>query len=309
MKSNSVYIFITASLIFLFSTSVHSQRWGEDEHWGVQIGLTATLGTHVNRIGLKIQGYYTYKFIQINGGNHLRFNAESIGNRKNFITQRLNAGIVFMTGEPTIEPHLLLDGVNHQTRYEYALGYNYLWYFDNIGTTQQAGGFGLHLHQFSIYIENDILAGQGKDRFRTSFAAVGFHNDFFNLMLNTLLWTGETGGVVRVNQFSEKYPGGYKDISTLPYGKTSHGIVSISLDYSLFYGNTISTNIGIDSENVRDLLQNKFMHNKVFVPKPLRTPNPHYPMIDQKGFPAKSKDDIRPAQFFFQVGLNRSLSY
>lgn len=301
-------IFSLFSLYFLFSTVVFSQRW-DNEQWGLQVGISANLGTHINRVGLKIQGYYTYKFIQINAGNHLRFNAENLGNRKNYITQRINTGIVLLAGKRTAQPHLILDGVNHQTQYEYALGYNYLWYFDNVGTTQQAGGFGLHLQQFSVYIENDILAGQGKDRFRTSFAAAGYHNEYFNLMLNTLLWTGETGGVVRVNESSERYPGGYKDIRSLPYGKTSHGIVSLSFDYSIFFGNVISTNVGMDSEKIRDGLQNKFMHNKVFVPKSLRTPNPHYPMLNRKGLPAETKSDIRPTLFFFQIGLNRNLSY
>lgn len=308
MRFNKVkFVLIVLFLIFFINPSF-SQKWS-DKHWGLQVGISANLGSHTTRFGLKIQGYYTNEFFQINAGNHIRFNAQGLGGRKDYVTQRLNAGIVLMGGKRTIHPHLILDGLNHQTNYEYALAYNYLWYLDNAESSQRAGGFGLHVQQFSLYIENDILAGRGKDRFRTGFAGIGYHNENFNLMFNTLLWTGETGGVVRTKNNDPRYPGGYKDISTLPYGKTSHGIISLSLDYSIFFGNVISASVGMDSERVRNGLQNKFMHNKVFLPKAWRKENPHYPMLNKEGTPAKSVNDIRPPLFYFQAGLNRSLSY
>src|SRR5690554_5168722 len=90
-----------------------------------------------------------------------------------------------MGGRKFASPQLILDGLNHQSQNEFAVAYNYLWYFDNIGTSQRSGGWGVHIQQFSIYIENDLFAGSGRDRFRTSHASISYHDDLYNVSLNT----------------------------------------------------------------------------------------------------------------------------
>src|SRR5690554_7664459 len=69
-----------------------------------------------------------------------------------------------MGGKKNTTPQLILDGLNHQSENNFAVAYNYLWYFDNIGTSQRSGGWGVHIQQVSLYIENDIFAGSGRDR-------------------------------------------------------------------------------------------------------------------------------------------------
>lgn len=307
-SSNMRLLLINIFFILCFGLTSRAQEWTW-KHWGLQVGISMNLGTHINQVGLKIQGYYTYKFIQLNAGNHLRFNTTNLGKRENFVTQRINTGIVFMAGKRNISPQLILDGLNHQSKYQYALAYNYLWYFDNIGTSQRSGGFGLHIQQFSILIENDILAGTGRDRFRTSYVGVMYHNDLYNISLNTHLWTGETRGTLLKNTPDSIYLKGYKDLRDTPFGRTSDGILSVGFDYQIMYGNIVSALVGVDSEKIRNGLQNKFMHDQVFLPRGWRKPNTIYPMLDLNGFPIHNKENVSPAHPYIQVGINRGLTY
>jgi hypothetical protein len=288
--------------------SLNAQKWERDD-WGIQIGISADLGTHINQVGLKIQGYYTYEFVQVNIGNHIRFNSKHFGDRINFVTQRINTGIALMGGRENTTPQLIFDGLNHQSEHEFAIAYNYLWYFDNIGTSQRSGGWGIHIQQFSMLIENDLFAGSGRDRFRTSHASISYHDDLYNISLNTQLWTGETWGTKLQNTTDSIYQKGFKDLSATHYGKTSHGILSIGVDYQIIYGNHLSAVMGIDSERVRHGLQNRFMHDKNFIPARWRTPNVNYPMLNIKGLPVHFKEEAAPPKLFLQFGLNRSYSY
>lgn len=291
-----------------FGLHLHAQEW-RWKNWGFQVGVSANFGTHINQMGLKIQGFYTYKFIQLNVGDNIRFNTTNLGDRKNYIAQRINTGIVFMGGKRSISPQFILDGLNHQSKYQYALAYNYLWYLDNIGTSQRSGGFGLHIQQFSLLIENDIFSGTGRDRFRTSYVGIMYHDGFFNISLNSNLWTGETRGTPLINTPDSLYLKGYKDLRNNPFGRTSHGILNAGIDYQIMYGNVVSMRMGIDSERIRNGLQNKLMHRQVFYPKNWRKPNTIYPMLDANGFPVHNKELAAPACFFIQLGINRTLSY
>lgn|SRR5690554_5160090 len=300
------------AILFLFilflSNNLKAQKWW-DNHWGFQIGLSAEIGTHVNLIGIKLQTYYTYEFVQFNVGNHLRLNASHFGDRKSYFSQRVNTGIALLAGERNSTPNLILDGLNHQSQHNLALAYNYLWYFDNIGTTQRSGGWGVHIQQLSFYIENDFFAGSGRDRFRTNYIGISYHTDEYNIGVNSHLWTGDTRKTRLLNTPDSLYEKGYKDLRNTAFGKTSHGTVTASFDYHLAFGNMISAEIGIDDERIRHGLQNKLMHNKIFVPKKWRKQNANYPMLNKDGIPIHSKAEAAPPKLFLQFGLNRNLSY
>lgn len=300
--------YILTLLLFIHFNFSFTQIF-RDNGWGAQIGITANLGTHINQFGLKIQGYYNYEFVQINAGNQFLINATNLANRKNYIENRINIGAVFLAGKRNSTPTFILDGLNHQTEYDYGLGYNYLWYLDNADSYQVSGGFGFHVKQFSLLLENDIFSGNGRDRFRTSFTQLNYHNEMFNIKLNTQLWTGETWGTELQNLEENPYPKGYKDLRNTLYGRKSHGILSVGIDYHLFYGNSLSALVGIDSEKIRNGLQNRFMHDKPFIPKNWRKPNVHYPMLDKKGHPVHDKDAAKKSMFYFQFGLNQPTTY
>lgn len=281
----------------------------QNDNWGLQIGLSANFGTHINQFGVKIQGYYTEEFVQINAGNLFLINASNLANRKNFIENRINVGAVLLAGKRGSMPTFIFDGLNHQTAYDYGLAYNYLWYLDNSDSYQVSGGFGFHIKQFSLLIENDLLAGNGRDRFRTSFTQLNYHNEMINIKLNTQLWTGETWGTKLKRRDENPYLGGYKDLRNTLYGRNSHGILSLGIDYYLFFGNSLSATLGIDSEVLRNGLQNRFMHDKPFIPKRWRKPNPSYPMLDENGLLVHDKNEVKKSRFYFQFGLNQPTTY
>jgi len=281
----------------------------DDEHWGVQVGLSANFGTHINQLGIKIQGYYTQEFVQVNAGNQFLINATNLANRKNYIENRINIGAVLLAGKRSSIPTFVLDGLNHQTSYDYGLGYNYLWYLDNADSYQVSGGFGFHVKQFSLLIENDLFSGNGRDRFRTSFTQLNYHDEMFNIKLNTQLWTGETWGTELRNIEENPYQVGYKDLRSTIYGRNSHGILSVGIDYYLYFGNSLSATVGIDSERVRNGLQNRFMHDKPFIPEKWRKPNVNYPMLDEFGLPVHKKEEARGNQLYFQFGFNQPTTY
>lgn len=281
----------------------------QNKNWGLQVGISANFGTHINQFGVKIQGYYTEEFIQVNAGNQFLINASNLANRQNYIENRINVGAVLLAGKRNSIPSFILDGLNHQTRYDYGLGYNYLWYIDNADSYQVSGGFGFHVKQFSLLVENDLFSGNGRDRFRTSFTQLNYHNEMLNIKLNTQLWTGETWGTKLKNLEDKPYQVGYKDLRNTLYGKNSHGILSVGIDYYLFFGNSVSALVGIDSERIRNGLQNRFMHDKPFIPKRWRNPNVNYPMLDQFGLPIHDKNEAKKSSLFFQFGFNQPTTY
>ncbi|MDX1652794.1 MAG: polymorphic toxin type 23 domain-containing protein [Brumimicrobium sp.] len=299
---------ILSFLIFIAASKGNSQLLQEDEY-GIQVGLSANFGTHINQVGIKIQGYYRYEFVQLNAGNYFLINSKNLADRRNFIENRINIGTVLLAGRRESIPSFILDGLNHQSAYDYGLAYNYLIYLDNAGSGQVSGGFGFHIKQISILIENDLFSGTGRDRFRTSYTQINYHDELMNLSFNTQLWTGETWGTELKTSDTIRYPVGYKDLRNTLYGRKSHGIVSVGIDYYLFYGNYLSALIGLDSERIRNGLQNKLMHNKPFVPKTWRKPNVSYPMLSEEGYPVDDFDLARKNIFYLQFGLNRPMTY
>ncbi len=296
-------------IIFLFfSSSLFSQEY-RDNHFGVHLGISANFGTHITRVGVRVQTYATYSFAQLNLGHQIYFNRLNLAERRHYISNRISIGAVLLGGTRTAIPNFIFDGVNHQTQYQYGLGYNYLWYLDNEGTSQRSGGFGIHIEEFSILIENDLFSGTGRDRFRTSYFGVHYHNELINLNVNTQLWTGETWGTKLKNTPDSIYQVGYKDLSETLLGRKSHGILSLGIDYLMGYGNRIHALVGIDHERIRHGLQNKFMHDKPFIPKKWRNANVNYPMLNESGKPVHRNGEERSGLFYYQFGLNRNLTY
>jgi hypothetical protein len=69
----------------------------------------------------------------------------------------------------------------------------------------------------------------------------------------------------------------------------------------------LTLQIGIDDEHIRHLLQNKWIHDMSWLPKRWEHfNNPHIPMLQKNGeaYLFKPQQQIRPAQFYFQLGCN-----
>jgi hypothetical protein len=300
---------ISILLFLIFSIKpTNAQEW-RNNNAGFQVVLAADLGTHIRRFGIRLQGYYTYRFAQVNIGNQFSFNSKNVGGRSHFSSNRISAGLVLLAGKTNAIPNFIFDGLTHQTQYQYGFGYNYIWYLDNANSYQRSAGIGIHIDQFSLLIENDLFSFTGRDRFRTSHFSGLYRTETFVLSLNSQLWTGETWGTELHNTSDSIYSVGYKDLSETLYGRESHGILSLGIDYLVGYGNRAHAILGIDHERIRNFFQNSLIHEKEFLPKSLGKRYVSYPMLNKKGFPVHNKGEEKPGEIYFQLGVNRSLTY
>lgn len=300
-------IFVSMRLLFLISIlinfSVHSQTFKSDK-LGLSTSVVLNFGTHVNSIGLSLKGYYSDYFYQINIGSTFCWNINSYGNRRNFWESRSHFGVVFLGGKKDRIIDFQLDGLNQQTSYRNGIAYNYIWYFDNAGTSQLSGAFALHINKISVCFENDLFAGQGKDRFRTGHLFFSYQYKTFKFGSGIYLWTGETTGVEWEGIAMKNTPYGFKRLTNLPYGKTSHGILYGTAVYDLGYGQYTHLEVGVDDEQIRHIIQNKLIHDLIFLPKSVQHNTPHYPRLNEKGFPVFNKLEKRKSKFYFQAGAN-----
>lgn len=285
-------LFLILSL--LFSYYCKAQIISDNASFGLNVGVFFQVGTHNNAAGIKLQGYFLNDFIQINAGNSLQFHLSGYGKRKTFVENRANLGLVIGFGNSSTPKRFILDGLNHQTGKNLAVGYNYILYSDNRGTDQLSGGFCFHNKAFSILVENDLFAGQGKDRFRTGGVQVNYQYTDFNFKLNTTLWTSERSKIKQANQTQN---------SKQNQERHTHGIVKIGVDYHLNFGQIAHLDIGFDSEKWRYKLQNEIIHGN------LKNTTKTYPYASEDGISVYDKILARKTKPYLLIGLNNEIFY
>lgn len=294
-------------LIFFGFNSISAQQFG------AHIGLSVNFGTHVNSVGLISSCYYQQHFYQINLSSQTKFNFSSYGNRKSFAESRIAFGGLLLAGKKNNSIDFQLDALNHNTTFSNALGYNYIWYFDEIGTTQKSGAWAIHLNKFSILFENDVFGGQARDRFRTGVLQFSVRNEQIKYFTNIYIWTGETRNSIWIKEAGAKCPNGFRSLENLPFGKTSHGIFSIGAtantnfiksNLSLSKNDYLTLKLGFDSEQVRHIFQNKLSHDLILFPKSMKRNTPHYPRLNQDGLPVFTKKEMRKNKLNFQLSSN-----
>lgn len=290
--------------LILMGNRVVSAQFHSAPKFGFQVGAVLNFGTHVNALGLTGSVYYTDFFYQWNVSSQLKYNFTSYGKRKMYWENRNAFGLLLLGGKRDITPDFQLDGLNHQTRFSKGIAFNYLWYFDQAGTSQRSGGWGLHLNYFSLLFENDVFGGQAKDRFRTGTLQANYRYQDWKFFTHLFLWTGETR-----NSFWNKTPmpgcpNGFRSLENLPYGKTSHGILAFGVHRNLIYNQVATFKTGFDSEQVRHIVQNRLSHDLIFLPKSIERNTPHYPRLDPSGMPVFERSKIKKTRFFIQASLN-----
>jgi hypothetical protein len=301
------------SILFIFVLSNISKA----QQIGGKIGLVLNLGTHVNAIGINSMIFHCNNFYQLNLGIQTKYNFSSYGKRNFFAESRLAFGGLLLAGKKNNIIDFDIHPLNHNSLYQYALGYNYLWYFDELETSQNSGAWALHLNRFSILFENDVFGGQAKDRFRTGVLQFSYRFQDIKYFTNLYIWTGETRNSIWIKEKSSSCPNGYRSLENLPYGKTSHGILNVGmminsnfmqLQNRIFTNGNYSLKIGLDSEHIRHFFQNKLTHDLILFPKKFKRNTPHYPRLDQNGLPVFEKDKVRKNKIYFQTSLNDTWS-
>ena len=286
-------------LTFFLATSGIAQV-----NYGLQAGISATVGTHVTGLGVFARSYMNYDFIQFNHTVDIQLSRFSYGNRRNLFEVRNAFGLLFGFGSDSKHISVRQDGLAHQLNHQFALGYNYVIYTDNRQSSQLSGGFGLHLGRFSIMHENDVFGGQAKDRFRTAHFRINWSDSVLNLGFGTNLWTGETANTEWQKVTQEKMPNGYRSLEETLYGHSSHGISYAEVSYNGPYQQSPTLRLGVDSEEIRHFLQNRLFHDLIFLPKSLARNTPHYPRLDEHGCMVFSKEERRKDRLYLQLGTN-----
>lgn len=303
MKKILVLILFILALNKLEAQSIRVMK----SNFGSQFGVLLNLGSHQTSVGLQVKLYVGFDYAQLNVGNTFTWNFQGIGKRKNYFENRAYLGGVVMFGKKESVIDFEIDGLNHQTKTNYGVAFNYLVYTDNAGTSQLSGAFGLHLKNFSILFENDVFGGQAKDRFRTGMLIFKYRTSWYKINAGLSIWTGETANSYWDKSASfPKMPNGYRSLEDLPYGRTSAGIVYGGVQFLLPSGSFTSMKIGLDSEHFRHAFQNRLTHDLCFLPKNFDRNTPHYPRLDENGCPTFEKNKVRKDQFYFQFGLNNT---
>jgi hypothetical protein len=278
----------------------------------VNAGLNISLGTHMNRIGIVLNAGCVIDHFQANAETRLYFNLRNLGPRKRYLEGTGSLGILYGYGKMNTWYNPFYNSVSNQTGYKYAFAYSYNRYWNNIHTCQGTGIIAAQIDKITIINENDLLAPPSLDAFRTGGLLVQFQQDsLFQAAISSAMWTGKMGFQTKHDDPHFRF-GCYMDTTGNIYGNYSHGILSAQLKYNVGYGQNAQANIGIDSEKIRNAIQNEVTHDMSFLPKKwIKHKNCHIPMLDDKGeqYLYKEGQKLKPAKLFFELGGNENLFY
>lgn len=281
----------------------------QNGNFGINLGLVVGIGTHIDRFGVNIGTYYVTDKLQINPTFRLYANAKNLGPDKKYIETSLSLGVVYSFGGTDTTENLFYSPVSNQTGLKNSIGYAYNIYLNNIETSQKTGIISLQFGSYNFIAENDIFAQAILDRFRTGAFIFSYQKDKFQYAVNTTLFTGEMGERVT----DENYPFNhvYENTRGGKYTQYSNGLLSAQVKYAGPYQQVYQGNIGIDSERVRHIIQNRVIHDILTMPKLTGNVNAHIPMLLKDGSQYLFRDGqkIRSAKFYFNGFSNHSLFY
>ncbi|MBN1250812.1 MAG: hypothetical protein JXR51_07850 [Bacteroidales bacterium] len=283
-----------------------------DNNAGFSLGINFSFGTHINKIGLFTKAYIFKDFTQINIASSYFFNFTGFEKKRKYAEFQQNIGILFSYGDSVKSKNLFLSPVSNQTSKKYSFAYSYNIYRNKIETSQQTGTIAFGIDNWQIISENDIFAVPASDKFRTASILIKYNYKNYSFGINSTLWTGNPKKAKTVKDTIFKSRFGYKDMSNSPYGKTSSGILAFETEYALPYYQSLKFSAGIDSEKIRNILQNKIIHDMYFVPKKLnKAQNPHMPMIAEDGnlYLYKKIQKIRKSKLYLKISANDMIFY
>ena len=258
-------------------------------------------------MGIFVGARVLYDFVQINTGGRFCYNFKNLGPPGSYLEFDSYGGLLLAWGkrDSTINP--FVNNVSNQTMRRHSFAYSYNVYCDRRGTSQKTGAVALQINKISLITENDII-GDNKDRFRTAGATVQYRNESTVFGISVILWTGEKGERITGTDYPAR--NGYKTQGR--FGQHSHGIFCLQAQQYLDYGQYFQASAGIDAEQVRNVFQNKIIHDMAFLPERwVKNPSSHVPMLDSDGnmylFPYGQT--IRKPTPFFNLAVNPGLFY
>lgn len=312
IKNNIVKVFTILIFFILLKPSYGQDRFYQDKNMGFNVGVNFALGSHFQRFGVNLNFFYVNNFIQANSEIRAYFSLKNLGPKFKNTELALAQGLVIGYGEKQNFYNPFISSISNQTEYKNAISYSYNCYLNKIKTSQVTGIAAFQFDRISLIIENDILAKPILDRFRTGAFLLQYQYDnLFQAAVNCTMWTGKMGKTVSTDR-PEIYSKCYMDTTDGVYSNISHGLLSAQFKYDLGFGQCVQANIGVDAEQVRNAVQNKFIHDMKFIPKKWnKAKNCHIPMIDENGnqylYQAESK--VRKPELFMNLFTNPNIFY
>lgn len=268
------------------------------------------VGNRFQRIGLNINAYYFYDFAQVNAGIRLYRNLRNLGPQREYNESVVSCGVVLAYGGKQKYFNPFVNEYSNQTKRKFCVAYSYNAYFNKVKTKQQTGIVVLQFDKISFITENDILAKPFFDRFRTGGFLIQYqYKNVFQAAVNCTMWTGQLGRQVMDNK---NFPCGYMDTTGGTYSNISHGLLSLQVKCNLGYGQNAQANVGVDAEQVRNFVQNKLIHDMIFVPRKLfKQINSHIPMIDSdnRQYLFNPGQKVKRLDFYWNTFSNSSAFY
>lgn len=296
----------------LCHVSLHAQEYGVNTNTRLFVGLTGAVGTHHVRLGVKVGCQYQYHFLQSNTALTFYYAWRQLGTGFSTPEVQLSQGLTVGWGGVTNYSVVPLQSplANYTNRF-YSFGYAYQWYLDKIGTSQPTGVVGISAGRLQVMSENDLLGRPAMDRFRTAAIQVRWQADAYWVAgVKCVLWTGKYGWRKPIDHPSVR-AGCYQDTVNGKHTQYSVGWLSAFAGYAAPLGNGVQMDVGVDAERIRNAVQNKFMHDMVFLPRGWHNPNCHLPMVDAAGHPFLwlPNQRLRKARPVLQLQLNPPLFY
>ena len=306
-------------ILFISLFSLLHNSIAIDSFWGVSAGLSFSLGTHSNRIGFHSSTYYNYGFVQANASINGYYNFQSIALKKRGLELQMGGGLEFGFGRKDSARSPFIGLTENNLLQDYSFGYSYLIYLDEQQTSQTTGILSVTALDFKFATENDLFGfGQGwRDRYRTGGFLLEYRYQNFKFAVNSTLWTDDYSLCKKI--LDTDYPArfGYKDDRGVHFGGISMGLISAQIQYLIpvpYFplSQKVQMNVGIDSEKIRNTIQNKLIHDHKFIPKNWIKRNPcHIPMqaLDGTQYLYKGEKQIKKSTPYFNFGLNQALFY
>lgn len=301
--------FLIILILLCFKQKIQAQL-EQEPNYGFNIGLVSAIGTHTHRFGVVVQGYYVYNFAQVNASFRLYDNFRDLGPKKKHAEISSALGVCFGYGKKNNEANPFISSISNQTGYQNSVAYSYSIWLNKIKTSQVTGIFALQFDHFSIIAENDLLAKPMLDRFRTGAFLLQYQNKNFQYAINCTMWTGQLGKSVRNDSLFPYI--GYLNTEGGMYPNLSHGLLSGQIKYANEYGQYAQGNVGIDAEQVRDVMQNRFIHDMPLIPKKWnKAQNLHLPMIDSEGdqYLYRKNQKIRKPKLYINLYTSPNVFY
>lgn len=318
----NVYLSILAFLVLIAGTKAQKNN----PEFGAQIGVSLNLGTHVNRVGLMADLFCHFQYIQLNFQSVCFYNFKSFGSEEKGLEAQIKFGLTAAWGSVDSirfkDPFMSCYG--NQTGRPNAISYAYLIYLDGFGTSQLSGLFALEIQNFKFIFENDFLAFQSFDKYRTGAISLQYRWKNWQFGLKQVSFTGDPYAKYCPWIDDGIFPSrsGYIDMSSAPKGNKSLGILAMQLNRKItelnpslpmsIFNPQIGLEIGLDSERIRNLIQNKMVHDSRILPLNWgKIKNPHIPMICKDGCPYTyhKGQEIKPVKSYFNFAVNNGGNY